>query len=259
MTNDTLLLNISDGTAVITFNRPEARNALTLVMMRAFAGAVERLAGLCAAGSEVRAVVLTGAGTQAFCSGGDLLELSAHPSEDGARQMITLVGDALYRLEHLPVPVLAAVNGYALGGGAEITLACDLRVVDAQARIGFPQGRLALVPGWGGGQRLLRLVGYARALDYLLRAHTLDAAEMRAVGLATHVADEGKALDAARGLAAQFAAAPPDVVRATKTLLRAGLTRPYDEALHIERDLFPPLWAAEPHVQAVERFLSKKG
>lgn len=239
---------------IVTFNRPEAHNALTLEMMTAFAAAIERIAD----DAHARVLILTGAGGKAFCSGGDLVELNAHPSAEAAQQMITLMGDALMTMEHLPIPVIAAVNGYALGGGAEITLACDLRIVDAKARIGFPQGKLALIPGWGGGQRLLRLVGYPRALDILLRHHTLYADELRAVGLANEVVDDGKALEAALERAQHIAAQPPDVIRATKALLQAGLHRPYEEALRYERALFPPLWAAEPHLKAVEAFVSKR-
>ena len=160
MTNKLLIENRADGVTILTFNRPETRNALDLETMQAFRDAVDDLAHE----SKLRAVILTGAGSDAFCSGGDLIELSGYPSEADARNMIGLMGDALLKLERLPVPVIAAINGYALGGGSEVAMACDLRIADGTARMAFVQIRMALTPGWGAGQRLLRLVGYARAM-----------------------------------------------------------------------------------------------
>ena len=242
-----------DGVAVITFNRPHAKNALDLAAMAHFAEIIDHVADE----SEVRAVIVTGAGNEAFCSGGDLVELGQRPTEDDAREFITLMGDALLRLERLPVPVIAAINGYALGGGSEIAVACDLRVVDEKARMGFVQMRLGLSPGWGAGQRLMRLLGYARAMDVLLSGHVMHAPELVERGLATRVAEAGEALERALIFARRIAAEPPDAVRAVKALLQAGLNHPYEDALRIERDLFPPLWAAEPHLKAVDSFLKR--
>lgn len=250
-----LLDRLPEGIGVITFNRPQARNALNLAAMRRFAETVEALHGL----DDLRAVVVTGAGRDSFCAGGDLVELAGMPTESDAFGFITLMGDALRRLESLPVPVIAAINGYALGGGSEIAVACDLRVVDESAQMGFVQMKMALTPGWGAGQRLLRLVGYGRALDILLHARPMHAPELLALGLASQVAPTGQALDAALTLARQIAQLPAEVVRATKRLLWAGLTQPYDDALRAERDLFPALWAAEPHLAAVEKFLKRRG
>lgn len=252
--SDTLLIDhYADGVTVLTFNRPQARNALNLTTMQHFAQAVTTLAEM----PQVRAVILTGAGEAAFCSGGDLVELSRYPTEDDARAFITVMGDALLALERLTVPVIAAINGYALGGGSEIAMACDLRFADEKARMGFVQIQIALTPGWGAGQRLLRQVGYAKALEVLLDGHAMSAPELLATGLVNRVVEAGQALPHALAFAQKIAAAPPDVVRAIKALLRAGLTQPYDAALQFERDLFPPLWAAEPHLAAVERFLKR--
>ena len=242
------------GIVTITFNRPEARNALNLATMHAFAETAQELTG----DSAVRVVVLTGAGHEAFCSGGDLYELSQYPSERDALDFITLMGDALRTLELLQVPVIAAVNGYALGGGSEIAVACDLRVVDESVKIGFVQVQLALTPGWGAGQRLLRLVGYARAMEILLTGRVLHAPELESLGLTNRVVEAGMSLAHAQELAAMIASNPPDVVRAIKQLLRGGMEKPYEEALALERCLFPPLWAAEPHLNAVKQFLNRK-
>ena len=242
------------GIVTITFNRPEVRNALNLATMRTFASTVQKLAD----DTAIRAVVLTGAGHDAFCSGGDLFELSQHTSEQDALDFITVMGDALQTLERLPVPVIAAVNGYALGGGSEIAIACDLRVVDESVKIGFVQIRLALTPGWGAGQRLLRLIGYSRAMEILLTGRVLHADELQSLGLANYVVDHGQSLAFAHNLAKSIANNPPDVIYAIKQLLRSGLDNSYEDALAIERSLFPPLWAAEPHLHAVEQFLARK-
>ncbi len=241
------------GILTVTFNRPDALNALDLETMRRFAEVINELKD----DPTLRVVILTGAGESAFCSGGDLHELSRYPTEDDARDFITMMGDALYTLEHLPVPVIAAINGYALGGGSEIALACDMRLVDDNARMGFVQIRLALTPGWGAGQRLLRLVGYPKAMDILLHGHVLHAPEIERLGLTRRVVERGTALEHAVYLARHIVEQPVDAVRGVKTLLRAGIERPYEDALRIERDLFPPLWAAEPHLKAVDDFLKR--
>jgi enoyl-CoA hydratase len=243
-----------NGIATITFNRPDALNALTLTMMDRFAAVVQDVAQ----DDSIRVILLTGAGDSAFSSGGDLRELSERPTEAQAREFITTMGDALYTLEHIPVPVIAAINGYALGGGSEIAVACDLRVCDDKVRMAFVQIRWALTPGWGGGQRLLRLVGYSKAMDLMLRGHVMHAPEVEALGIANKIVETGTAYTHSYNIAKHIAQHPPDAVRATKTLLRAGLEHPYDEALRIERDLFPPLWAADEHLQAVDDFLAKQ-
>jgi enoyl-CoA hydratase len=253
--NEPILLDLRpDGVAVLTFNRPEIRNALNLAAMRQFAATITQLTRH----DQVRCVVLTGAGAEAFCSGGDLVELSQHPTEANALDFITVMGDALLMLERLPVPVIAAINGYALGGGSEIAMACDLRIADQSAKLGFVQINLALTPGWGAGQRLLRLVGYAKALEILLAGRVMTTDKLLALGLVNQVVDSGQALPYALDFARQIAALPTEVVRGIKALLQAGINLSYDEALQQERSIFPALWAAEPHLQAVANFLARR-
>ncbi len=243
----------NNGVAVITFNRPQNLNALTLVAMRQFSDVVASLAK----DDDLACIILTGNGTEAFCSGGDLFELANYPTEEDARSFITVMGDALLTLERLPVPVIAAINGYALGGGSEIAVACDMRIIDEKARMGFVQIRLAVTPGWGAGQRLLRMVGYAKAMDVLLHGHVMHAPEIHRLGLANKVVDTGTALEHALNSARIIARQSRDAVKSVKQLLQAGLHQPYNDALTIERDLFPPLWADEPHLHAVEDFLKR--
>jgi enoyl-CoA hydratase len=254
MTAKILLEKHDNGVVTLTFNRPHAMNALDLDTMNQLAATVDSLHD----DDSLRALILTGAGENAFCSGGDLIDLSAVTTEADARAFITLIGDALLSLERLPVPVIAAINGYALGGGSEIALACDLRFADEAVRMGFVHINMAITPGWGAGQRLLRCVGYARAMEILLTGRAMQTAELETLGLVNRVVPTGTALTHALEFAAHIATHPPDVVRAVKALLQAGVCHPYETALQIERDLFPPLWAAEPHIKAVETFLEQQ-
>ncbi len=253
--NDAIQLARQDnGVAVLTFNRPRALNAMTLAAMEGFREAVYSLID----DPSLRVVILTGAGEKAFCSGGDLVELSHHETEEGARHFIGIMTDALLHLEQLPVPVIAAINGFALGGGSEIALACDMRIVDENVKMGMVQINNGLTPGWGAGQRLLRLVGYSQAMELLLKGEALRADDLVALHLVNEVTPPGKSLERALVFADEIAARPPRVVRSIKTLLQAGMNRSYEEALRIEHDLFPPLWIDEPHIQAVRRFLKRQ-
>lgn len=243
-----------NGVLVITFNRPHALNAINLETMQAFRNTAHQLAD----DDSLRVVILTGAGNRAFCSGGDLAELSQHPSEDDAREFITIMADALLAIEKLPVPVIAAINGFALGGGSEIALACDMRIVDAKVKMGLVQIGMALTPGWGAGQRLLRIIGYSKAMELLLKGEILRADDLTSLGLANDVVPEGEALRFALDFANEIAERPPYVVRGIKTLLQAGLNHSYEAALKIEQDIFPPLWADEAHSQAVEAFFKRQ-
>jgi len=248
----------ADGIAVITIDRPQVHNALDWATMDAFAAAVRELGAELAADAGrddgLRAVVVAGGGTRAFCAGGDQRALAGYESAADGERLADVMTEALAGLEALPVPVIAAINGYALGGGAEIALACDLRVVDAEVRFGLVQLRLGLTPGWGAGQRLLRLVGYGKALELFLAGERLGAAQLVALGLAAEAAPAGQALDAAMAWAARIAAADPDTVRAVKALLRAGVERPPAEAAAIERALFASSWAGEAHLAALRGF-----
>jgi enoyl-CoA hydratase len=235
---------------LLTVNRPHVRNALSWDAMRAFAEGVEQAH----ATPALRALIITGAG-KAFSAGGDMNDLKDSPTREAGLRLAIIMGDALARLDALPCPTLAALNGPALGGGAEIAVTCDLRVMAEDATIGFVQARLGLIPGWGGGQRLMRVVGYARALELLTTARVLSAGEAHALGLANQIAGAGQALVAAHKLAEQIAAHPPAAVQAAKRVLRYGLTPETGAALEHERAEFPPLWESDFRHEAMRKFL----
>lgn len=243
-----------DGVACLVINRPERRNALNSAGMAAFAQAVAALA----ADASIRAVVVTGQGHEAFCSGGDLAELREKRSAADGLALAAGMGDALQDLSALPVPVIAGINGYALGGGSEIAVACDLRVADTSARLGFVQVHMALTPGWGAGQRLAALVGIPKALEILLSGEVLDASAAATMGLVNRVVPHGTAREAALAWAREIATRPPAAVRGIKALLTAARTQPHAQALATERGIFPALWEAPAHWQAVEAFFARQ-
>jgi enoyl-CoA hydratase len=239
--------------ALLKVARPQVRNALNFRAMRDFADCIEqahRMEGL-------RALILTGEG-ESFIAGGDLKELHNHDSQSDAANLMFLVGNALNRLEALPCPTIAAINGSARGGGAEIALACDLRVMSANADLGLVQITLGLTPGWGAGGRLLRLVGYSKAMELLMTGRVLDAHEADAYGLVNRIAPPRESLTSALELAREISQMPAAALRAIKRILRAWVILPAGAASALEHSEFLPLWVAEEHRLAVERFLKRR-
>jgi enoyl-CoA hydratase len=244
---------IRDGIAQLSIHRPEARNALTWAAMRLFAEAVEAAH----AEPDLRVLIVTG-DDEAFCAGGDLYELDGFPTRADGIRLSAIMATALDRLEALPIPTLAAIEGPALGGGAEMALACDLRVMAEGSTLGMMHVRLGITPAWGGGQRLLRLVGYARSLEWLAAGRVLTPGEALQEGVANLSVPRGRSLEHALALAQTIAASDADAVRAVKRLLRAGLTLPSREAAIAERGEFPDLWAAPAHLEASAGFVARR-
>jgi enoyl-CoA hydratase len=238
--------------ALLKVDRPQVRNALNFHAMGEFADCIERAHQM----EGLRALILTGEGNS-FIAGGDLKELHGHVSPGDAEHLIKLMGSALNRLEALPCPTIAAINGPARGGGAEIALACDLRVMSADADFGLVQITLGLTPGWGAAGRLLRLVGYSLAMDLLMTGRVLDAQDAFTCGLLNRIAPPGEALLSALELAREISRMPEAAVLAVKRILRAGVMLPAGASGAVERSEFPPLWASEEHRLAVERFLKR--
>ncbi len=238
--------------ALWTVDRPQRRNAMDWATMEAFARAVEEAAR----DPALRVVILTGA-EGAFLSGADLYEMAQYRTEADGERLGRIMGEALRRLEEAPWISIAAINGPARGGGVEVALACDLRVMAADADLAFVQVTWALPPGWGGGQRLRRRVGPGRALELLLTARRVGAEEAWRLGLVERLAPAGQALAEALALAREILRWDPEAVRAIKALIRDGEALPFGEALRAERERFARLWAAPAHWAAMERFLDR--
>ena len=250
---DTVRLEREGGVVCLTVSRPEVKNALDLATIEALSAIVDTLAQ----DASLRAVVLTGAGGT-FISGGDIKDFLRLEDGQAGKRMARRMQSVLGRLEALEVPVIAALDGGALGGGAEVALACDMRVAAESARIAFKQVSLGIMVGWGGGQRLLRLVGRSRALRLLLTGATLAAREALAIGLVDEVAPAGEARPAALRLAGEIAAQPAAAVRATKRALHHGAEMSRAEAAAFEAECFAGLWAGPDHRRALTALLGAR-
>jgi enoyl-CoA hydratase/carnithine racemase len=245
--------SIEENIGLIQVDRQEVRNALNWQAMQDFAACIESAHQ----DGKLKALIITGSGAT-FIAGGDLKELAGFSSQEDGERLSSGITNALKRLEALPIPTIAAINGPARGGGAEIALACDLRVMAENADLGFVHVNLGLTPGWGGGQRLLHLAGYSRALYWLATGSVLNAAEALSSGLANRVTSADQALDGALELARHLAGKPPGAVRAIKRLLRAGLQMSPAAGEEIEQREFIDRWTADEHLRAVERYLDRK-
>jgi enoyl-CoA hydratase/carnithine racemase len=236
--------------AVITLDRPERRNAFDLAALDAFEAALVRLRD----DQDLWVGIVTGAGGT-FSSGADLRSLPQELPERGPDAVLEIA--RLFSRVGLTKPLVAAIEGAALGGGCEVALACDLRVAAEGASIGMPEARRGLLGGWGGTQRLPRLVGPARAKELLFTGRPVDAAEAHRIGLVNRLAPEGGALAAARALAAEICASAPSSVRLSKRAVDEGLELPLDDALRLEHELFQEALsspnAAEGMLSFVER------
>jgi enoyl-CoA hydratase len=241
-------VTIDKGVAVVTIDRPQARNAIGLRTISELGEALERVTS---AGAAV--VVLRGAGDRAFVSGGDLKELAAIRDEEGAIDMATRMRRLLDRVATLPIPVLAALNGHALGGGAEVAVAADIRVAADDVKIGFTQVQLAIMPAWGGAERLAELVGRSQALLLICTGKTLTAMEAERIGLADVVFPRDEFEAGWKELASQFAALGPEVTRSIKATIAAARPHHHPSLESNAVRAFARLWLSEEHWKAARR------
>jgi enoyl-CoA hydratase len=254
MTFTSLRYAVRDKIATLAIHRPQVKNAIDRRTMEEMGVAAE-LAGR---DRELRALILTGSGREAFISGGDLRYFQSLLTDRQVQKMLSMMGRVLMRIERLPVPTIAAINGYAIGGGTEVALACDLRVAAAEASFIFRQVDIGLITAWGGGQRLQRLVGPARASRLLLLGETVTAQEALDLGLVDRVVSRSKLMSEARALARQIAAKPPLAIRAMKQALVQGRNMSFQRGLALEERLFRTLWKSKDHDEAVAAFLEKR-
>lgn len=237
--------------AVLTLNRPEALNALSFDLIHAIGAALDEVGGW-----DIRALIITGAGEKAFCAGADITELmgrSLMEEKTGAE-----LGQRVFaKLDTLKVPSIAAINGYAFGGGLELAMACTFRVAGPKAKMGLPEIKLGLIPGYGGTQRLPRLVGEARALELILTGRTLAAPEALAMGLVSRVA-EGDLLEAAKALAAEFTGYGLPALALARAAVQRALTLPLAEGLRTEADLSTLAYRTKDAAEGLAAFVEKR-
>jgi len=252
MTDPILRVEVAERIATLTVNRPDKLNALNDAVIRALGAAIDE----CIAREDVAAVILTGAG-RAFVAGADIAEL--HQASPVEAQRISVLGQQVFRrFETSPKPTIAAVNGFALGGGCELAMACHIRVASETAKFGQPEVKLGLGPGYGGTQRLPRLVGKGRALELLLGAGMIDAAEAYRIGLVNRVLPAAELLDAARQLAATFAAQAPLALAAIIEAVDVGAEHGLVAGLAVEAQQFGVLTASEDMREGTTAFLEKR-
>jgi enoyl-CoA hydratase len=246
--------DVSEGLATLTINRPKQLNALDALTLTEIGTALELAR---ARGGDVRAVILTGAGEKAFVAGADIAAMSKlGPAE--AREFAALGHRTLNALEALPVVTIAAVNGFALGGGCELAMACDLVYASERARFGQPEVNLGLIPGFGGTQRLSRRVGLMRAKEMIFSGDVYDAVTARAVGLCLEVLPPEKLLEHARAKARTIASRGPAAVALSKKVMQQGADQPLPQALDGERLSFAGLFGGTEAKEGMAAFLEKR-
>jgi enoyl-CoA hydratase len=253
MSFTSLLYDVHDGMARVTINRPDKLNALSATVIGELADAV----GHIEADAGVRGVILTGAGPKAFAAGADIVELADQgPMEAKER---SLAGQRMMRrFERCGKPVIAAVNGFALGGGCELAMACHLRVASESAKFGQPEVRLGLGPGYGGTVRLPRLVGKGRALELLLTGATIDAQEAHRIGLVNRVVPADQLLPQSEQLLKAILEQAPIAVRLVLEAVETGLDLTVDEALLLEANHFGLLSSTADMREGTAAFLAKR-
>lgn len=250
-----LEVTIRDAVVTVRINRPEKRNALSRAVLTELREAFTGHAG----NEALRVAVLTAAGDKSFAAGGDLKEFAALRSRADAEALFTLANRALDAVRCFPVPVVAALNGTAVGGGAELALACDFRVAAAHASIGFVHGKLAISSGFGGGTDLMRLLDPRLALMHMLQAQALDAQQARMLGLLDEMASPGETLEACVArFVAPITQRPSQVVRAMKAqALAARMGRSRAECERTELEGFVRTWTHSDHWAAADKLLAR--
>ncbi|HKG96027.1 MAG TPA: enoyl-CoA hydratase-related protein [Gemmatimonadaceae bacterium] len=250
--NLTLAVSDSSRIATLTLNRPDKLNALNDATMRELGAAIDEVRER----DDVAALIVTGAG-RAFVAGADISELAAQGPVEARRRATR--GQTVYRkFETSPKPTLAAINGFALGGGCELAMACHVRLASEAARFGQPEVKLGILPGYGGTQRLPRLVGRGRALQLLLTGEMIDAAEAYRIGLVNRVVPAGELMAAAEAMLAQMLANGPLALAMCIEAVDRGLGIPMEEALAFEANQFGVLAGTEDMREGTRAFLEKR-
>ncbi len=244
---------VEDGLAVVTIDRPAALNALNSATLKELTGAVEKIA----ADKKIRAAVLTGGGQKAFVAGADISEMVAFNPLKAAK-FAALGQGLLSAIENCTKPIIAAVNGFALGGGTEIAMACDFIYASTNAKFGQPEIKLGIIPGFGGTQRLPRLVGKAMAKELVLTGDMIDAAEALRIGLVNKVLPPEELLSAAKATAKKIAGYSQVAVQATLDCINKGLDVDLADALFIEREAFAILCSTKDQKEGMKAFLGKR-
>jgi enoyl-CoA hydratase len=250
MPYETVIVAREQPFAVITLNRPPA-NAINEQLMQDVDNALSDVES----DDSVRAVILTGSGDKIFCAGADL---GSAFSGGRVERLIRFGNGVLRRIERFSKPIIAALNGHALGGGCEIAMACHFRLLKDNARMGQTESNLGIIPGYGGTQRLPRLIGRTKALEFLILGSQIPAADCLALGLVNRLTKDGETLNDAKALARQLARRPPIATRLLIEAVDDGLEEPIDKALEIETRAFLETLRTEDAAEGIQAFFAKR-
>lgn len=241
------------GIALVTLNRPDAANALSTELLHCLVEGLDEFKR----DSNLRTVIITGAGEKAFCAGADLKE-RAGMNDDKVKETVKLIGDTITAVENLPVPVIAAINGSAFGGGLELALACDIRLASETAKVGLTETSLGIIPGAGGTQRLPRIVGMPTAKELIYTARRLDAKTAHALKIINHVYSPQQLLEEAKKLAKEIAVNAPLALRAAKAAINQGAETDLKTGLQIENDCYQTTLKTLDRLEGLSAFKEKR-
>lgn len=252
MSFNNVMFEKKDGIACIRVNRPEALNALNLDVL----GELSEAVGVVDRSDDVRVLIFTGEG-RAFIAGADIEEMGRMTPEEG-REMIRKGQRLMKAIEELRIPVIAAINGFALGGGNELAMSCDIRIASEKAKFGQPEVNFGIIPGYGGTQRLTRLVGKGMAKKLIFSAETIDAAEALKIGLVEKVVPHDMLMDEVMKLAQTIASKAPVAVRMAKEAVNGGAEADLATGLRFEAEAFASSFATEDRVEGMKSFTEKR-
>ncbi len=253
MAYENIMYQVEEGVATITFNRPKALNALNTALLGEFSQALDTVA----ADDHIRVLILTGAGDKAFVAGADISELATY-NPLTAKNFAQNGHSIFARLQALPIAVIAAVNGFALGGGTEIAIACDFIYASENAKFGQPEINLGLIPGFGGTQRLPRLIGANRAKELVFTGKMISAAEAEKIGLANKVVPQDQLMAEVMQTAREIASKGKVSLRAAKDVINRGLDADLATGIHIEVEGFGMCYASSDAKEGTSAFLEKR-
>ncbi len=246
-------IELNGSTAILTLHRPEVLNALNAEIKEEASKALKELND----NPNILAIILTGSGEKAFSAGADINELKNLTPMEGLER--SLSGQKLsLQIESLDKPVIAAVNGFALGGGCELALACDIRIASEKAKFGQPEVNLGIIPGFGGTQRLPRIVGKGKAMELILTGDIIDAQEALRIGLVEKIAPPEKLMETAKEMAQKIAAKGPIAIKLCKKAIHEGLQMDIDRGLALESSYFGAVCSTKDKLEGLSAFLEKR-
>ncbi|MBP2645499.1 MAG: 3-hydroxybutyryl-CoA dehydratase [Firmicutes bacterium] len=248
-----LLFSNENGIGTITINRPKVLNALNLDTLKELDSLLDKIAK----DSSVKVVIITGSGEKAFVAGADIASMQPYTALEG--RSFAKAGQAVFnKLENLPQPVIAAINGFALGGGCELVMACDIRIAAENAKFGQPEVSLGITPGFGGTQRLPRLIGKGRAKELLFTGDTIDAQEAYRLGLANKVISREELMETAKALAEKIMSRSPKAVELCKAAVNEGMDTDLETAVAYEAEVFGLCFATADQKEGMTAFIEKR-